>query len=448
MRWSESSKELTVAVSMVSQRGMGRPRTGQASFSPREGYWVARVLLHREPKNPNGRPRYASLTVLFEDKPLDRDTAVARRYAQTFALRAQQRYDAGEWVPPGATAAPPTSSQTVLTWVTSWLETQVNTNAYAGAEKDLARSKLWLPRSPTFAQTTLRDLSPQIVAAWFEHLQASRSATGELLASRTQRNVADPVRRAIRSAVFKGLVPMGDPFAALPREVRPKARDVDPEARPGYRLSHDELMTLLRERSVEPRWRTLWHLLALTGARVGEAIGLRWSDISDDKPLRRITIASQILSGTRARAPTKTRVAREVPEHPELRKILDAWQRVGWPAEYGREPAAGDLIVPCRGEPGRPWGTANGSGGPLWQNDVWRALQRDLLGCGLPHHRTHDLRHTFASLCSDAGMAESVASRWTHQPSTAAGARSLYVRTAWARQCEEMLKLDLRVKKA
>lgn len=444
MWWSASSKELTAAMSLLPQRGMGRPRTGQASFSPRDGYWIARVLLHREPRNPNGRPRYASLTVLFEDKPLDRDTTVAQRYAQTFALHAQERYDAGEWVPPGATAAPPTSSQTVQTWVTSWLESQVNTKSYAGAAKDLARCSHWLPRSPVFAQTTLRDLSPQLVAAWLVDLRASKSATGEVLASRTQRNVADPVRRAIRAAVFQGLVPGGDPFSALPRETRPKARDSDPEARTGYRMSRADVEVLLREPSIENRWKTFWHLLVFTGARVSEAIGLRWSDIIDDKPLRRIVIATQISGSTRKRTPTKTRDAREVPEHPALRACLDAWRTEGWPQEYGRKPEAGDLIVPCRGSAGRPWGTAEGSGGPLWQSVVWRAVQRDLEACGLAPHRTHDFRHTFASLCSDAGMAEAIASRWTHQPSTQAGARSLYVRTSWDRQCTEMLRLDLR----
>ena len=76
------------------------------------------------------------------------------------------------------------------------------------------------------------------------------------------------------------------------------------------------------------------------------------------------------------------------------------------------------------------------------QSAVWRDLQRDLTGAGLAAHRVHDLRHTFASLCADAGMAESIASRWTHTPS-GGSARDAYVAPSWQRQCAEMLRLEL-----
>ena len=99
------------------------------------------------------------------------------------------------------------------------------------------------------------------------------------------------------------------------------------------------------------------------------------------------------------------------------------------------------LVVPARGSSGRR-GAASGIGGPLWQQDIHRALQRDLTACCLPPHRVHDLRHTFVSLCADAGMAADVATRWTHAP-TSTSARHLYLVPSWARQCAEMLKLQV-----
>lgn len=39
---------------------------------------------------------------------------------------------------------------------------------------------------------------------------------------------------------------------------------------------------------------------------------------------------------------------------------------------------------------------------------MYRALQRDLTACGIVSHRVHDLRHTLASLCADAGWEDVV----------------------------------------
>lgn len=98
--------------------------------------------------------------------------------------------------------------------------------------------------------------------------------------------------------------------------------------------------------------------------------------------------------------------------------------------------------MPARGSSGRRGGAASGVGGPLWQQDIHRALQRDLEACCLPPHRVHDLRHTFVSLCADCDLAPDVATRWTHAP-TSTTARHLYLVPSWARQCAEMLKLQV-----
>jgi integrase len=79
------------------------------------------------------------------------------------------------------------------------------------------------------------------------------------------------------------------------------------------------------------------------------------------------------------------------------------------------------------------------------QAAVYRCFQADLTGSGLAGHRVHDLRHTFVSLCADAGMAADVATRWTHTAG-GASARQLYLVPSWERQAAEMLRLviDLR----
>lgn len=423
---------------------MARPRTGQVAYV--RGRWVARVTLHKEPRETGKRARAFELEAEHEGAPITSESAEARGRAQRFAALKQMLYDVGEWSPtraqraaPASAPAAPSRESTVGQWVTRWLGGQ----DYREAGRDLERVTQWLDRTPGFRDTPLGALTPQLGAAWFDALRALPTAKHKLPAPRTVRNVVDPVGRALRAAVFEGLL-AADPFATIPSERRPKAVDADPTRRALYRMSAAEVETLLGEPSIASRWLVMWHLLVLTGMRVSEAIALRWSDIVEDRPglLRRIRVSRQIHARTREVAPTKTGDTREVPEHPLLRSVLDWWKGAGWREEYNREPSPADLVVPNRGEGGRPWGTAKGTGGPQWSQDVYRALHRDLTACGIDAHRVHDFRHTFASLCADAGMAEEVASIWTHTPSKK-NARDLYRSPAWPRQSAEMRKLEL-----
>ena len=419
---------------------MGRRMVGQVAYV--RGRWVARVSLHRDAKREDGRARTSTVVVLRPDRTeLTSQSKVTHGEARRYAARLQARYDEGTWSPAGAEPDVPTNALTVESWVSTWLGRQT----YSEVGKDRARTKRWLKLTPKFASLLVGKVTPRDAAAWLGELRALPSDTGKLAAPRTIRNIANPVSRALKSAVFEGLL-VADPFAVLPTEIRPKSVDADPMKRRGYRLSGTELETVLGESSVAPRWRTVWYLLGLTGLRVGEAIALHWSDLLEKKPLRCILVTKQVHHRTRTIEALKTHVSRDVPEHPLLREALEWWREVGWPQEYGRKPLASDLIIPGRDKGGRPWGAAGEAGGPLWSQDVYRALQRDLTACGIVSHRVHDLRHTLASLCADAGMEENVAARWTHAP-TGQSSRHLYALPSWERQCTEMLKLVLKPKK-
>ena len=424
---------------------MGRLRTGTVVWRKvrREGSTVkvpfARITLHRHPLS-DGKTRRVEREIRRTDgKP------VTDAFARELARAWQSRYDEGHWSPDqddkDATPSSP-SGDTVSAWVSAWLKLQVERRAYSEAEKDQARVIFWLSRVD-FGRLVLSEVKPRDAAHFVEQLRSARSPkTDAFLAPRTVRNIVNPVARALRAAVFEEKL-TSDPFAVLPTEHRPKAVDAHPEQRRTYRLSRGAVETLLGDDGTEDRWLVLWHLLFLTGARVSEAIALRWCDREERAPLRALVFAQQVHHRTRKRVPVKTRDVREVSEHPLLAAVLDWWHAAGWAQDYGRSPSSHDLIVPARGRPGRPWGSADGPGGPLWQQGVWDALQRDLEGSGLAPHRVHDARHTLISLCSDAGVAATVAERWTHTP-TGRSARHLYDAPSWARQCEEMAKIVVR----
>lgn len=406
---------------------MGRVRTGAAI--KRRGAWVASVELHREPRGPNGRFPRAEVRVRHPDgKP------ITEAFARAFARALQTRYDTGAWSPDRAPATTPQdASATLGAWVDEWLQTQT----YAEAARDRKRSALWLARTK-FDALPLSELTPQKVA---ELLAAVRAHT-PTPAPRTVRNVADPIARACRHAVFLGKL-TADPWASLPTAIRPHAEDANPEELSTRRMSRAEIVTLLGEPSIEDRWAVLWWILVLTGARISEAIGLRWSDIEDDQPLPRVKIASQIHARTRERTQTKTGAAKLVPLHPQLAEVLAWWRAEGYTKDYGEKPLPGGLIVPARAQDGRPSGPV-GAGGPLWYQDAYRAFQRDATACGLGDRSPHDLRHTFVSLCADSGVDGYVAERWTHAPS-GGSARGRYLAPSWEKQCEELSKIRLRI---
>lgn len=270
------------------QRAMGRTRSGQVAYV--RGRWVARVLLHREPPGPNGRPRYAEVPTLRDGEALESESQDARTHAKRYAARLQLRYDEGSWAPPDR-ELPATKATTVGVWVLRWLKQQ----RYPEAPRDLERADEWLAKTPSFRDIPVGKVTPKDVAAWLRLLRETPTRKGGPPAPRTVRNIADPIARALRGAVFEDLLAQ-DPFAVLPTEVRPQAVDADPLARRGYRLSRIEVETLLGEPSVESRWMVMWHLLVLTGMRVSEAIALRWCDLIDEGPtlLRHVVVNKQI----------------------------------------------------------------------------------------------------------------------------------------------------------
>jgi integrase len=388
---------------------------------------MARITLYHEPTLPSGAPRRVEIAVTRAD-----GKAITAAYARDFAHRAQARYDETR-VPPSRTGAaldaPSPDALTVSKWVDDWLVSQT----YTEAPKDLMRVRAWLPRT-SLARLPLREVTPKVIAVWLRELRKLPNARGRKAAPRTLRNVVDLVARALRYAVFEEHLTQ-DPFAVIPGELRPQSVDADPTRRRGRRFTLADLVRLIACAEAPDDRRVLYTLFVLSGARLGEAVGLRWCDITPEAPLARLTIAEQWHQRLRMRMPTKTDAVREVPVHPELARVL-AWWRTRWADWYGQAPTDQDLIVPARRTRMMP-----SLGGSRRQASVWLGLHTDLKRAALVAHRTHDLRHTFVSLCADAGMAAEVAQRWTHTTRTSGSAVDLYRAPSWQRQCEEMLKL-------
>jgi integrase len=121
-------------------------------------------------------------------------------------------------------------------------------------------------------------------------------------------------------------------------------------------LSRAELVRLLNE--VPPKWRPLFELLAATGLRISEAVGLRWSDLVLDGDTPHLQVRRAIVEGAIV-APKSRHGARLISLTPELAATLRAYRPDGAADDAfvfaGRDGAASDqgslrrrVLVVCR----------------------------------------------------------------------------------------------------
>ena len=156
-------------------------------------------------------------------------------------------------------------------------------------------------------------------------------------------------------------------------------------------------MRLLDE--VPAKWRLLFELLAATGLRISEAIGLRWSDLVLDGPEPHLRVRRAVVKGATV-APKSRHGARLIPLAPELAATLRAHRSCD---------AVDDAFV----FPGRDGGACD-QGNLRRRVLVPAAARAALSGVGF-----HTLRHTCASMLIESGLSPLRLQRWMGHHSSA-----------------------------
>jgi integrase len=138
-----------------------------------------------------------------------------------------------------------------------------------------------------------------------------------MLADRTRFGMLATFRQVMKMAVDEELI-VRDPSAALQRHERPKQK----AKRKGRRLSPAELEAVITTAErVVPSFAPLIVLLAFTGMRIREALGLRWQDIDLDAAT--IRLRWQLAKDDLSYVPVKTDAGvRDLPILPQLRRRL------------------------------------------------------------------------------------------------------------------------------
>lgn len=192
-------------------------------------------------------------------------------------------------------------------------------------------------------------------------------------------------------------------------------RSVEPRA-----LERDEITAILA--AVEDdRLAPVYQFAIATGARLGEILGLRWSDVGAEWIHFEQTVgeeAGRDLWGTTKNASS----TRAFPLTDGVRSVLAEQKRRQDLGLTGEPPkllnvdgVAHGLLV-----------FTNTTGGPLSPSFVTHTFQRLLAAAGLPRLRLHDMRHAFVSTLADEGVPIEVISGLIGHSSTAV-TRSTYL---------------------
>ncbi|MGH2728970.1 MAG: tyrosine-type recombinase/integrase [Actinomycetota bacterium] len=227
--------------------------------------------------------------------------------------------------------------------------------------------------NPVLGGHSLGSVDPRAINALYAELLASG------LSPATVRRVHATLHRALRDAVRWGHLELN----AAERADPPRAQA------DGNALMHTwepaELKAFLRAVRCDELY-PLWLVLAMTGMRRGEALGLRWADV--DVRARSAAIRQTIVAvgaDVVISSPKTARGRRVIALDATTARCLGALRR--------RRGASGSELV-----------FAAPDGGPLnpcWVSKRFAALVR---ASGLPRIRLHDLRHTHATLALRAGV--------------------------------------------
>ncbi len=317
---------------------------------------------------------------------LERHQQVTGGFAtKTAALKARTEalHDLGQGVPVVR------DQITLAQWLAEWLETlavgKLRATTLAGY-----RSHVAIHLAPTkLGAIRLQRLTREQITAHYAWLQ-SQGRGGDPrkpFAASTLLHIHAVLHRALRDAVRANLLarnPADD--IELPR-VGNQARDAKVNA-----WSADQLAGFL-EATKDERLHVLWHTLAMTGMRRGEALALRWDDVDLEHGWISVSKSRVGVEGVVHETPTKTDRARVVQIDPGTVAVLRAHAQAQLEELADQPEALEERFV-----------FTSVSGLPLVPCTVSHWFGRAVAKTALPRISLHGLRHTHATLLLLAGV--------------------------------------------
>ncbi len=233
---------------------------------------------------------------------------------------------------------------------------------------------------PALGALPVQKLDRATVSTWLGGLVAKG------LSAKSIRNIHGVLAKALNDAVDLELV-------ARNAAARPKG--LPPARRPAPRAWTAEELRKFLGHTAADRLHPLWRLLATTGCRRGEALGLRWSDVDLDAGIITITRQRTIAGGRVVEGAPKTASgARTVSLDDGTVKVLRAW----------RSTQSAERLMMGAGWVDTGLVFTHPTGGGLWPQTVTAKLRTVAGELGLAPIGIHGLRHSAATNLIGAGV--------------------------------------------
>jgi integrase len=248
---------------------------------------------------------------------------------------------------------------------------------------------------PHIGSVKLQKLSGAQANALYAKLATEGKRDGRSgLAPRTVHHVHTCLHKACKDAVRWGYL-MRNPLDAAdpPRTNGDGTREM--------KIWSAEQLSAFLASTRDERLFPLWRLLAMTGMRRGEAVGLRWDDVD---------LENARLSVRRALIPHGDTVIVSEPKTARGRRViaLDAETIEVLKSQALRQLGDQEHWGDAWSDSGYVFTKKNGQ--PLHPQTVSRSFEQALNEARLPRIRLHDLRHTHATLALQAGIHPKVVS--------------------------------------
>ncbi len=303
-----------------------------------------------------------------------RKTLYARTRAEVQVKLRQLRRDREDGVVVGAPSI--SVGKYLARWLDEAARLKVRPRTFTGYGLNVRRL------DPLIGRIRLAQLTPQAIQGAYARLLAKG------LAPRSVQQAHVVLHGALRQAVRWGMVGRN----AADGVIVPRAQPSEMAT-----LTSEQLQVLF-ESTDGQSLHAVWVLLATTGLREGEALGLKWSDIDIEKATLVVRRALQRHAGVgfvmvdpkTARSRRTVHLSRvaihALTGHRARQREMHLLAGASWRSDFG------DLVFCSR--TGAPMGSS-------WLNVVFK---RELTKAGLPRIRIHDLRHTAATLLLTRGV--------------------------------------------